>query len=444
MIKKRKLLFFSPIILCLYSAFTFAQLSKSSPFIERKNFISFSKTSSTRDALALVKAECLKSKELLPLWLQDEVPKHIPESMSARAVKFSLERVSKKQIDLETGNPCILGFGDNLVAKTASFNDPQFKDQLFYSYSHFPKFASTFKSPTFKPLTPVIVAVIDSGVSLSHPEFLGKLWIDGEGHFGYNFLEDDFNVEDEAGHGSHVSGLITANSDNGIGVVGVSQSVKLMTLKTQGIDGKGSVGDVADAIRYATDRGADVINLSLTIGADSPFIKDAVDYALERGVVLVSASGNNGVEITESQFISPAGLAPDRPGLISVGSVDSSTGELSFFSNYSSDYVELSAPGSHGLEHILSTYKNGRYFALAGTSMAAPQVTGAVAQIISYLKSYQVNYDPALIESLVLKGTRTNAGLTGFIKEGREIDFKKLSRVILKRYHLSSDGGVNE
>lgn len=419
-----------------------AQLSKSSPFYQQKNFL---KSSSVKNkALALIRSECLKLPKQLPPWLTSAAQRTRVLGTKAQTIRFSAKELTQKQMRLAEMNPCILGIGEEGVARTAGFelNDPLFAQQVFYEYSNFKDFYQTFKSPLFKNFQPVTVAVVDSGISLSHPDFLGALWVSGDGHFGYNFLDDNFNVEDLSGHGSHVSGLIAARADNSVGVVGVSQNIKLMTLKTQGIDGNGSVGDVSDAIRYAVDHGAEVINLSLTVGTDSPFIKDAVEYALENEVFIVSASGNNGFEITSENFITPAGYGTSKVGLISVGSVDSHSGELSIFSNYSPTMIEIAAPGSHDTKHILSTYKNERYFGLSGTSMAAPQVTGVLAQLISYFKGRQIPYNLELIEKLVLENSPRNQSLLGKINEQRELNYKAISNTILKNYQLTSDGGL--
>lgn len=427
-----------------YSSFAFSQLSKSSPFLERKNFLDVAQKTSINRGLALVHSECLKNKTKLPSWLQSATSFHIPNQMKALALSFSLENLTQKQLDLESENPCLLALSEDGWVQSASLNDPEYKNQLFFEFSHFENYHSTFQSPLFESLPPTTVAVIDSGISLSHPEFLGKFWTDGQGHVGYNFIHDSYNVEDDYGHGTHVAGLIAATSNNGIGVVGVSQNVRLMILKTQDSQGSGTIGSMVNAIRYATDQGAEVINLSLAVGVNDPMIQDAVDYALERGVVLIVSAGNNGIEITSQQFISPAGLAGSRPGLISVGSTDSSNGELSYFSNYSTQLVEIAAPGSHGVKHILSTYKNERYFALAGTSMSAPQVAGLAAQLISYFKSANISYDPESIENFIFKTSRSNSHLNSYIQQGREIDFQKFSEMILKNFELSSDGGFND
>jgi len=429
-----------------------AQEAKTSPFLQQKNHLQFSKTKSDNSkALVLVRSSCLQNGgSALPSWLRGK--KNI-SGMSAQVLHFSLEDVSEKEILLAQANPCLLGFENDRVIEVAGLgaavpNDPMYKDQVFYPFIHLPEYLAVFSSPLFKEdlKEKTVVAVVDSGISRAHPEFLGKFWGDENGRIGYNFIDGNANIEDGLGHGSHVAGLITADSGNGIGVVGVSQAVKLMVLKTQGDDGKGSVGDVANAIRYAADHGADVINLSLSIAGEPVTLKDAVEYALEKGCVVIAASGNNGKEIsTGEDFIAPAGWSVSHPGLISVGSLDSENGELSSFSNYSASFVEIAAPGSHGMTtHILSTYKNERYFALAGTSMSTPQVAGAAAQAIAFFKSKGISYTPAEVENLILTTATPSVKLQSSIQNGRQLNLENLARFLLKTYQLTSEGGLNE
>ncbi|NCN41500.1 S8 family serine peptidase [bacterium] len=423
-----------------------SQLSKSSPFLVNKVQIQISADKSSSEntfGLALIKSDCFKNQEqLLPQWLRtNQFP---PEGLSARSVAFSLRDVSEKMIQLEVDNPCILGFDNDGIAYSTRWNDPLLNDQLFLPYIGFQNYQLRFESPLFKDLKPVIVAVVDSGVSQSHPDFLGRFWRSEGNQIGYNFIDSNFEVEDGLGHGSHVAGLISAVSNNGVGGVGISQAVRLMILKTQDDSGRGSVGDVADAIRFAADQGADVINLSLAIQGNPSLIREAVDYALEKGCFLVASAGNSGAEITPSNFVSPAGLAPTRPGLVSVASVDSESGVLSSFSNRSNVYTEVAAPGSHGSKQILSTYKNERYFSLAGTSMSAPQVAGAVAQIISYFKSYKSPLLNVEIERFLLDHSKTNERLLPFVKLGKELDLDAISQSLVHHHQLSSDGGLDE
>lgn len=219
----------------------------------------------------------------------------------------------------------------------------------------------------------VIVAVVDTGVDMEHPEFAGKL------AEGYNVLDDSNNPQDDNGHGTHVSGIIAAKTNNDNGIAGMTWKNKLMPIKAIGADGSGSAVDIAQGIYWATDHGADVINLSVGNYTSSAALKDACRYAYEKNVVLVAASGND----ASDQPSYPA--AYDE--VISVAAVDHSK-ERADFSNFG-DYVDVAAPGVD----IPSTYIYSDYASLSGTSMACPHVAALATLIRSVnpgMKSHDV------------------------------------------------------
>jgi subtilisin family serine protease len=224
-----------------------------------------------------------------------------------------------------------------------------------------------------------VVAVVDSGVQADHPDLAGHVGA------GYDVIQGDTTAQDGDGHGTHVSGIIGAASGNGIGVESVAPGATIMPIRVLGDDGGGSTDDVARGVDYARTHGADVINLSL--GSDVPLIGatggDAFDAAIHRaiaaGIVVVAAAGNNGVPVCEQ----PA--AGD--GLLCVGAVDKRR-QRSFFSSFGSG-LGLVAPGGSGGssampgEDILSTFTGSAYMELAGTSQAAPHVSGVAALLVA-------------------------------------------------------------
>jgi subtilisin family serine protease len=232
----------------------------------------------------------------------------------------------------------------------------------------------------------VIVAVIDSGIDLNHPDLAAAIWTnpnevagngiddDGDGLVddvhGWNFINDTANVQDDLGHGTHVSGTIGAIGNNGIGVVGVATGVTIMPLKFIGPDGNGSIDDAVRAIYYAVDHGARVINASWGGSNYSPTLDAAIRYASAHDVVFVTASGNEGIDNDQARNY-PA--LERLPNVLSVAAVDA-TGRLAPFSNYGIKTVDLAAPGVK----IRSTIPGG-YDTYTGTSMASPHVTGVVA-----------------------------------------------------------------
>ncbi|WP_232699243.1 S8 family peptidase [Brevibacillus daliensis] len=207
----------------------------------------------------------------------------------------------------------------------------------------------------------VVVAVVDTGVDLGHPEFQGKLVK------GYNVLTDTNQPQDDNGHGSHVAGIIAARTNNRDGIAGISWNSKIMPIKAIGADGSGTALDIAIGIEWAVDHGAKVINLSVGNYAPSAALKQACTYANQKNVVLVAATGNDSTD--QPSF--PAAY----PEVIGVGAVDNKN-QLAEFSNYGAP-VSVVAPGVD----IPSTYIYKDYAALSGTSMACPHVA-AIASLI--------------------------------------------------------------
>jgi serine protease len=222
-----------------------------------------------------------------------------------------------------------------------------------------------------------IVAVIDSGVLATHPDLGGRLLP------GRDFVQDDSTPQDGNGHGTHVAGVVVANEENGVGIAGVAPGATVLPLRALDDDGAGSTTDVAEAIDYAVAQGAHVINLSL--GSEVPLIgaggDDEFNAALGRAaaanVTIVAAAGNNSVPICEQPTI--------QGRLLCVGSVDRRRGR-SFYSS-SAGARGVMAPGGSGLpvvgEDILSTWNDGKYLEVAGTSQAAPHVSGIAALLVS-------------------------------------------------------------
>jgi subtilisin family serine protease len=221
-----------------------------------------------------------------------------------------------------------------------------------------------------------VVAVIDSGVQADHPDLAGRLLP------GYDFVDNDGTPQDGNGHGTHVTGIVAADADNGVGVEGVAPGAMVLPVRVLGDDGSGSTDAVIQGIDYAVAHHVDVINLSLgndvpLVGGTPPEFNQAIARALDAGVVVVAAAGNSSL---------PACDQPSGEGrLLCVGAVDRN-GNRAYYSNFGSG-LGITAPGGSGLplDHdILSTVPPSTYAEMAGTSQATPHVA-AVAALLAGL-----------------------------------------------------------
>jgi|GEM_PF-1156689 len=225
----------------------------------------------------------------------------------------------------------------------------------------------------------VTVAVLDTGVDAEHPDLAGRVLPNG-----YNTIDGNTDTTDRDGHGTHVAGIIAAQTDNGEGVAGVTGRwpIRILPVKVLNDDGEGTALSIAEGITKAVEAGADVINMSLGGPGRSRLVEEAIRQAVAQGVVVAVAAGN---EYDNAEGYYPAGYAEP----IAVASVDESLAS-SDFSNYGSP-IDIAAPG----EEILSTVPGGDYERFSGTSMATPFVAGAAA----LLKLVHPDWDQAEIRS---------------------------------------------
>ena len=216
----------------------------------------------------------------------------------------------------------------------------------------------------------ITVAVIDTGVS-QVPDLKQTKFVKG-----YDFVNDRSNAGDDNGHGTHVAGTIAQSTNNRYGVAGIAYEAEIMPLKVLAKAGGGTIADIAEAIKFAADNGADVINMSLGGGGASQAMQEAIDYAYNKGVVIIAAAGN----ANQNSSSYPARY----PHVISVSAIDSS-GNKAPYSNYGAG-VDISAPGGSETGKILQETidpSNGNpvFAGFQGTSMAAPHVAGVAALV---------------------------------------------------------------
>lgn len=241
----------------------------------------------------------------------------------------------------------------------------------------------------------VTVAVIDTGVTrvpdLQKTEFVS----------GYDFVNDRTLATDDNGHGTHVAGTIAQSTNNNYGVAGIAYEANVMPLKVLDAYGSGTVADIAEAIKFAADNGAEVINMSLGGGGESQLMKEAIDYAYNKGVVIIAAAGNSNQN--------SAGYPARYPRVIGVSALDPS-GEKAPYSNFGAG-VDISAPGGSTaggneaggiLQNTIDAETGESIFAaFQGTSMASPHVAGVAALI----KAMGVE-DPEQIANILKESSR--------------------------------------
>lgn len=236
----------------------------------------------------------------------------------------------------------------------------------------------------------VVVAVMDTGIDTTHPDLADSLWTnpgeipanglddDHNGFIddahGWNFVADNERVQSTVGHGTHVAGIIAARRDNAQGISGVAWGATIMPVRVIG-SGPVRSSTIIAALQYAMANGARVVNMSLTLRQRSQALRDALDEAGRRGVVVVVSAGNAGRRI-DSLPIYPASYQLDN--LIAVAATNQHD-RLANFSNYGPSTVDLAAPGTS----VLSTWPGGSYRPLDGTSMSAPHVAGVAAILLA-------------------------------------------------------------
>lgn len=264
----------------------------------------------------------------------------------------------------------------------------------------------------------VIVAIIDSGVDYNHPDLQPNLWKnpgetgldlfgrdkahngvddDNNGYtddvYGYDFANNDADPMDTYGHGTHIAGIIGAKGNNGIGMAGINWDVKLMILKWHNKGDENSYDPIIEAIHYAVEKGAKIINCSWGTDDDEEFfggsyvnpLYEAMQWAETHGVLIVTTAGNDGVTNDYGGYY-PANYR--LPNMISVAAVNnqgvlytyqnSNPDKRLLGSNFGKNSVDLAAPGFEVL-----SYTHEGLELMTGTSMAVPHVTGIAALILS-------------------------------------------------------------
>src|SRR5215210_1036421 len=286
--------------------------------------------------------------------------------------------------------------------------------------------ATTTGSPT------TVVAIIDEGVDINHPDLKNNLWMntdevpgngvddDRNGYVddrnGYDLANDDASVYDPdpisgkgEEHGTHVAGTIAAQGNNGTGVTGVNWRASIMPLKFLGPNG-GYTSDAVEALNYAVANGAKISNNSWGGGGRSQALQDAINRADASGHLFVAAAGNEGAN-NDATPNYPSNY--NSANIIAVAATDDDDA-LASFSNFGATSVDIAAPGVN----ILSTLPGNRYGSYSGTSMATPHVTGVAALI----KSQRPTASDEQLKAQILQYAEGKSNLQGKVATGGRLN----------------------
>ena len=270
----------------------------------------------------------------------------------------------------------------------------------------------------------VTVAVLDTGLDFTQPDLQGLDWT------GYDFVNDDANPADDHGHGTAVTGVILANTGNGLGIAGLTTGVRLLVVKVLDAANEGLTSDLIAGLAYARTNGAAVMNLSLVgypapgeFPTDDTLLTQQLALCQSAGIVLCISAGNNG---TDNNITPNYPSSYTNANIISVGGHDRNDvrwSGASLPSNYGATSVDLFAPG----RSVPTTVRPGTGFLPAvggdysyytGTSIATPHVTGTAA----VLKALNPTWGATEIKKAILDNVKTNAAYTGLCLSGGRLD----------------------
>lgn len=435
-------LFFTAVLLSLSShSFSSSHTIPPSPFAEGKVIVQKSHVQN-QDLVVLMDMECVEEQGL------EELKRFSEFSVVDSSPKIRLERkvlkLKKKKPFTEArleefanASECIIGVSNDVPYRIDAFNDPRFSEQTQHPILETNRFYE--KSP-WLPVSQedrAVIAVIDTGVDYTHGDLMNVMYRRNGSIVGANFVATASDYYDDHGHGTHVAGLAAAEGNNFQGGSGVcALSCSIMPIKVLSKDGSGYLSDITNGVFFAVDNGADILNMSLgrtlNFAGMAPLELEAFRYAMMKNVTVAVAAGNDGATLSMTGPQSWPAMFAELPGVVTVGSLDAATGALSTFSNRSSRYVELGAPGSTSSTNntyvgLLSTAAGGGYVKMSGTSMATPVAAGAMGLIVSYLKRFNLKYTVWDVESFLKAATRSDAALKPHIEGGRVLNLSLLA-----------------
>ncbi|THB64967.1 MAG: hypothetical protein D6B27_09450, partial [Gammaproteobacteria bacterium] len=349
----------------------------------------------------------------------------------------------------------IIGLGISLFISTNSIatitNDPYFLEQ--WSHNNTGQTGGITDADIDLPEAwqietgnkDIMVAIIDSGININHEDLKDRIWTntaeipnngiddDNNGFIddinGWNFQNNSSDVSDYMGHGTLVTGIIAAVPNNNKGIAGIAQNVTIMPIRIQQKENPDET-QLSNAITYAVDNGADIINMSLAGRNYSAKVKTAVDYAHQNGVLMVASAANYGTN-NDTSAAYPASYG--SPSIISVAATDHSDGLGNFgfvagSSCYGATSVHVAAPGvdlrTTGV--LFGMNANNSYTTISGTSLSAPIVSG----IATLMLSLDPSLTPEQIKQILIETSDEVSELSGLVQaNGRVNAYKALSYV---------------
>jgi len=324
---------------------------------------------------------------------------------------------------------------DYLAHIIATPNDPEYSNQWGLAKINAPAAWDVVTGTT-----DVVIAVVDAGIDLTHPDLSGQLWqnpgeiagngIDDDNNgyvddiHGWNFVNNNADLSDDTGHGTAVAGIIAASTNNGIGIAGMCWQCRLMIVKVVQPGGVANYSDIAAGVVYAAQKGAKVINISLGGYSDSITLKTAIANAAQTAVIVAGAGNDN----SNAPFY-PAAYNDNDYVLAVAGT--SQTDTKVGTSNYGT-WVDVCAPG----ENIRTTFIGGGYGNASGTSLAAAFVSGLAGLLRSQNPTWSANLTRAQIINTTDNVDSANPGYVGQLGSGRINAQKAVTTVAVPRLNI--------
>jgi subtilisin family serine protease len=345
-------------------------------------------------------------RKIKPMHRNRPVKNKIPNK-NGEAYRLILKRnISKKEAIISLGKMEMIDHVEQSRIRTVDGitpNDPSFGLQWGLKNNAGPDIAMELAWELTTGHSDVVVAFIDTGLKLDHPEFTGRIWTntgeiagnniddDANGYIddvnGYDFYNDDNDATGAHYHGTAVAGILAANGDNNSLIAGIDWHCTIMPMRVTADDGNGNTDVAAEAIYYAVDNGADVINISMSGSGESLVEKDAIAYAVANNVVVIASMGNHGT----NEVVYPAGFED----VIAVGAQISSG---NWWPNSAhGQHIDLTAPGAN--IKTITNNNDATVLTGSGTSFSAPMVSGVVTLIKSINPSLSVDSIRAILSA---------------------------------------------